>query len=106
MSTTPDEANRLKRKSLTGLDVEKLRGQDTPLGPEVSLRWVMVRENFEIAPFFMGNRWCRSATLFCNVTTPYKTLLSKENRFFTKIAIFRVFECFLWLEHECSVSPT
>ena len=52
MSTTPDEANGPNRKSLTGLDVEKLRGEDTPLGPEVSLRWVMNRENFEIAIFY------------------------------------------------------
>ena len=51
VSTTPDEANGPNRKSLTGLDVEKLRDEDTPLGPEVSLRWVMVRENFEIAIF-------------------------------------------------------
>ena len=29
-STTPDEANGPNRKSLTGLDVEKLRGEGTP----------------------------------------------------------------------------
>ena len=29
-STTPDETNGPNRKSLTGLDVEKLRGQGTP----------------------------------------------------------------------------
>ena len=29
-STTPDEANDPNRKSLTGLDVEKLRGEGTP----------------------------------------------------------------------------
>ena len=56
VSPNPDKANGPDRKSLTGLDVEKLRGEDTPLGPEMSLRWVMVREKFEIAPFFMGNR--------------------------------------------------
>ena len=78
VSTTPDEGNGPNRKSLTGLNVEKLRGEDTPLGPEVSLRWVMVREKFEIAPFFMGNSWCRSVTLD-NVSTPYETLLSEEN---------------------------
>ena len=31
MSTTPDEANGPNRKSLTGLDLKKLRGEDTPL---------------------------------------------------------------------------
>ena len=51
-STSTDGANGLNRKSSAGLDVEKLRGEGTPCGPEVPLRWVMVRENFEIASFF------------------------------------------------------
>ena len=55
-----------------------------PLGPEMSLRWVTVRENFEIAPFFMGNRWCRSVTLFHIVTSPSETPLSEENRGFSQ----------------------
>ena len=66
----------------------------------------MVPENFEIASFFMGNHWYRPVTLFEDVTTPYGTLLSEENRDFQKTAKFRVFECFPRLEHECSVSPT
>ena len=55
-----------------------------PPGPVKSPRWIMVRENFEIAPFFMGNRRCRSVTLFYNVTSPSETLLSEENRYFCK----------------------
>ena len=31
MSTAPDKANGSNRKPLTGLDVENLRGEDTPL---------------------------------------------------------------------------
>ena len=45
-STTPDKANSPNRKSLTGLVVEKLRGEDTPLGPEVSLRYVASDQRF------------------------------------------------------------
>ena len=37
-STSTDGANGANRKSLTGLDVEKLRGEGTPCGQEVSLR--------------------------------------------------------------------
>ena len=84
VSTTPDKANGPNRKSLTDLDVEKLRGEDTPLGPEVWLRWVMILEDFEIASFFIENHWCRSVTLFYNVTTPYETLASEEDRDFSQ----------------------
>ena len=55
-STSTDGANGPNSKSLAGMDVEKLRGECTTCGPEMSLRWVMARENFEIAPFFTGNR--------------------------------------------------
>ena len=68
-SKTCDKANGPNRKSLTALDVEKLRGEDTHLGPEMSLRWVMVRENFEIAPFF-GESLVQASDTFlqCNDT--------------------------------------
>ena len=82
--TTPDKATGPNRESLAGLDVEKLRGDDAPLGPEMSIRWVMVRENFEIALIVIRNRWCRSVILFYNVTSPSETLLSEENRDFRK----------------------
>ena len=39
-STSTDGANGLNHKTLAGLCVEKLRGEGTPCGSEVSLRWV------------------------------------------------------------------
>ena len=41
-----DNANGPNRKTLTGLNVENVRGDGTPYGPEMSLRWVMVRTFF------------------------------------------------------------
>ena len=36
-----------------------------PLWPDASLKWLMVGEIFENAPFSTGNRWCRSVMFYC-----------------------------------------
>ena len=83
-----------------GLGVEKLRGESTsPLTKSVAQMGHGSRK-YSICTFFVGTFWCRSMTVFCNVTAPYGTLLSEES------CDLSCFLCFPWLEHEYSVSPT
>ena len=63
--------------SPAGLDVEKKRGEGTP--PLTRwLRWVMVRETFEITVFKEESLVQVNNTF--NVTTLYGALLSEENK--------------------------
>ena len=106
-SASVDSANDLNHMSAPCLDVEELRGEGmSPLARSVAQMCHGLRK-FWICTFLVGNCWCRSVTVFlqCNDTL-WNAFVQRKQIFLKKLQFFEFFGVFLWLERECSVSPT
>ena len=64
-SARVDNANGSNCVSLTGLDVEKKRGEDAPPVTGSVAQMAHGSESFGNAPYSTGNCWCRSVKFFC-----------------------------------------
>ena len=66
----------------------------------------MVGENFENAPFLMGNRCCRSVLFYCKCNDTLRSVfLQKNRRSCEKTSFLALFGVFLGFEHSCSTRP-
>ena len=76
-SANAEGPNGPNRKSLAGCGEIAWR-RHVPFDQKCLTRWSWFAKILNLH-FFVGNHWCRSVTCFCNVSTPYRTLLSEKN---------------------------
>ena len=77
--TTPNEANGPNRKSLAGLDMEKMRGEHAPPWTSDVAQMDHGSRKFWDCIFFHRELLVQVSDFFCNVKSPSGTLLSKGN---------------------------